>query len=74
MQPPRITLDAATDLKSGDITTVEGSPLVVAAQQDGKVTVNGAKIIQADIEASNGVIHAINAVLLPKGTMLAAAA
>jgi uncharacterized surface protein with fasciclin (FAS1) repeats len=65
---------AATDLKSGDITTVEGSPLVVAAQQDGKVTVNGAKIIQADIEASNGVIHAINAVLLPKGTMLAAAA
>ena len=65
---------AAKDLKSGDITTVEGTPLVVATQQDGKVTVNGAKILQADIDASNGVIHAINAVMLPKGTMLAAAA
>ena len=63
-----------TDLKSGDVTTVEGAPLVLATQQDGKVTVNGAKILQADIEASNGVIHAVNAVLLPKGTMLAAAA
>ena len=63
-----------TDLKTGDITTVEGTPLMLAIQQDGKVTVNGAKILQADIEASNGVIHAINAVILPKGTILAAAA
>ena len=63
-----------TDLKTGDITTVEGTPLMLVTQQDGKVTVNGAKILQADIEASNGVIHAINAVILPKGTMLAAAA
>jgi len=65
---------AAHELKSGDVTTVEGTPLLLTAQQDGKVTVNGAKILQADIEASNGVIHAIDAVLLPKGTMLAAAA
>jgi uncharacterized surface protein with fasciclin (FAS1) repeats len=32
--------------------------------------VNGAKFVQADIDASNGVIHAI----MPKGVMLAAAA
>ena len=30
------------------------------------VTVNGAKVIKADVKASNGVIHAIDTVLLPK--------
>jgi uncharacterized surface protein with fasciclin (FAS1) repeats len=30
--------------------------------------------VQADIDASNGVIHAIDAVIMPKGVMLAAAA
>jgi len=30
------------------------------------VTVNGAKIVKADIKCSNGVIHVIDAVLLPK--------
>jgi uncharacterized surface protein with fasciclin (FAS1) repeats len=65
---------AGNDLKTGEITTVEGTALVLATQQDGRVTVNGAKILQADIDASNGVIHAINAVLLPQGTTLAAAA
>jgi uncharacterized surface protein with fasciclin (FAS1) repeats len=36
--------------------------------------VNGAKVVQADIDASNGVIHAIDTVIMPKGWMLAAAA
>lgn len=31
------------------------------------VTVNGAKVVTADIACSNGVIHVIDAVLLPKG-------
>ncbi len=31
------------------------------------VTVNGAKVVTADVEASNGVIHVIDTVLLPKG-------
>jgi len=31
------------------------------------VTVNGAKVVTADIKCSNGVIHVIDAVLLPKG-------
>ena len=64
---------ASNDVKSGDIKTLEGTPLL-AALVDGKVTVNGAKVVQADIDASNGVIHAIDAVILPKGVMLAAAA
>ena len=64
---------AANDVKAGDIKTLEGTPLL-AALVDGKVTVNGAKVVQADIDASNGVIHAIDAVIMPKGVMLAAAA
>jgi len=32
---------------------------------DGNVTVNGANVIAADIMASNGVIHVVDAVLLP---------
>ena len=44
--------------------TVQGSEVAV----DGKdgVTVDGAKVIKADIETSNGVIHVIDAVILPK--------
>ena len=64
---------AANDVKAGDIKTLEGTPLL-AALVDGKVTVNGAKVVQADIDASNGVIHAIDAVIMPKGVMLASAA
>ena len=32
---------------------------------DGKVMINGANIVATDIEASNGVIHVIDAVILP---------
>jgi uncharacterized surface protein with fasciclin (FAS1) repeats len=64
---------ATNDVKAGDIKTLEGTPLL-AALVDGKVTVNGAKVVQADIDASNGVIHAIDGVIMPKGVMLAAAA
>jgi uncharacterized surface protein with fasciclin (FAS1) repeats len=64
---------AAKDLKAGDIKTLEGTPLMTT--WDGtKVTVNDAKIVQADIAASNGVIHAIDMVIMPKGTTLVAAA
>jgi len=56
----------AADLKDGqELTTVEGSKLKVTVK-DGKVTVGGAKVTAADIEASNGVIHVIDKVLLPQ--------
>jgi uncharacterized surface protein with fasciclin (FAS1) repeats len=64
---------AANDVKAGEIKTLEGTPLLAARDGD-KVTVNGAKVVQADISASNGVIHAIDAVIMPKGWTLAAAA
>jgi uncharacterized surface protein with fasciclin (FAS1) repeats len=44
--------------------TVEGSPVEVMAEA-GTVTVGDATVVQADVAASNGVIHAIDAVLVP---------
>jgi len=56
----------AADLKDGqELTTVEGGKLHVTVK-DGKVTVGGANVTSADIEASNGMIHVIDKVLLPK--------
>jgi len=56
----------AADLKDGEeLTTVEGGKLKVTVKE-GKVTVGGANVATADIAASNGLIHVIDKVLLPK--------
>ena len=55
----------STDLKDGqEITTVEGGKLKVAIK-NGKVMIGNANVTSADIEASNGVIHVIDKVLMP---------
>ncbi|ABA21530.1 Beta-Ig-H3/fasciclin [Trichormus variabilis ATCC 29413] len=54
----------STDLKSGEVKSVEGGTINVKVDKQG-VSVNDAKVIQADIKASNGVIHAIDTVILP---------
>ncbi|WP_111669679.1 fasciclin domain-containing protein [Algoriphagus litoralis] len=55
----------AADLKDGQkVTTLNGQELTVAIK-DGVVTINGAKVTAADLTGSNGVIHVIDAVLLP---------
>ena len=46
------------------ITTLEGSDLIVEVTDEG-VRVNGALVILADVVCSNGVIHVIDAVLIP---------
>lgn len=48
------------------VPTVNGDPLVVAGQGK-QVSVDGARLIKTDIQASNGVIHAIDNVLIPDG-------
>ena len=47
------------------LPTAQGQPLVVTVQAAGGVRVDGANIVQTDIRASNGVIHVIDAVILP---------
>jgi uncharacterized surface protein with fasciclin (FAS1) repeats len=55
----------AADVKTGKVKTVNGKELDVKAWS-GKVTVDGAKVTAADVAASNGVIHVIDTVVLPK--------
>jgi len=47
-----------------EATTLEGDTIAISASDAG-VTVDGASVIATDIEASNGVIHVINAVIVP---------
>jgi uncharacterized surface protein with fasciclin (FAS1) repeats len=54
----------AKDVKAGGVKTVQGSELMLGTT--GGVTVNQAKVVQADVVASNGVIHVIDSVVLPK--------
>ncbi|MFT6534407.1 MAG: putative surface protein with fasciclin (FAS1) repeats [Alpinimonas sp.] len=54
---------AADVVKLTSATTVEGSDVSIDAT-DG-VKVNGANVVTADIECDNGVIHVVDAVLLP---------
>lgn len=53
----------AADVKDGEVATVEGQNVTLSTAEG--VTVNGAKVFQADVVGKNGVLHAIDAVLLP---------
>ena len=60
----------AGKVMSGDLsnnmmaTTVQGGDVTIMTE--GGVTVNGANVVTADIETSNGVIHVVDAVILPE--------
>ncbi|MCY7278537.1 MAG: fasciclin domain-containing protein, partial [Phormidesmis sp. CAN_BIN44] len=55
-------------LKPGAVKTLEGQTLNV---QTGKqVTVNDARVSQPDIQASNGVIHVIDRIIVPPNVKL----
>ena len=53
----------AADVKAGDVTTLEGSTFAITTE--GGVKVNESKVTATDVAASNGVIHVIDAVLVP---------
>jgi uncharacterized surface protein with fasciclin (FAS1) repeats len=53
-------------MKMSTAKTLDGQSLAIAVH-DGTVTVNNAKVVKADIPASNGVIHVIDTVLIPEG-------
>lgn len=61
----------STDLSDGQVlTTVQGSELTVSIKNGEVVLTDAAggmsKVIQADIEAENGVVHVIDSVVLPQ--------
>ncbi len=51
------------DVKPGKVKTVQGQALTLSTS--GGVKVDNAKVVKADIAASNGVIHVIDTVVLP---------
>ncbi|MGL4575219.1 MAG: fasciclin domain-containing protein [Burkholderiaceae bacterium] len=55
----------AKDVKPGAVKTVQGGSFMVKAE-GGKVMVDGATVTKTDIAASNGVIHVIDSVIMPK--------
>jgi uncharacterized surface protein with fasciclin (FAS1) repeats len=59
----------AREVKAGEVMTLQGSTLT-ADKAFGDLSVNGARITQRDVVATNGIIHAIDAVILPKNWQL----
>ncbi|TVP61609.1 MAG: fasciclin domain-containing protein [Nodularia sp. (in: Bacteria)] len=56
----------SSQLTSGEVNTVEGSPVAVDVDDATQtITVNDARVTQADIPASNGIVHVIDQVILP---------
>ena len=64
----RVTGDEATDLKSA--TSLQGQTLRINSTKDG-LKINDAKVLTPDVEATNGVIHIIDTVLLPSASATA---
>lgn len=58
-------LPAAKVVKRDTIKTLNGRRVHVRVR-DGKVFVGGARVVTPDVAASNGVIHVINKVLIPR--------
>jgi uncharacterized surface protein with fasciclin (FAS1) repeats len=56
---------SAQVVKMSSAKTVNGQDVEISVNM-GTVMINNAKVVKADIEASNGVIHVIDTVLLPK--------
>jgi uncharacterized surface protein with fasciclin (FAS1) repeats len=53
----------AADVAAGDVNTLEGSAFAISTE--GGVKVNASNVTATDVPASNGVIHVIDAVLVP---------
>jgi uncharacterized surface protein with fasciclin (FAS1) repeats len=60
--PGRVTAEQAGELKEAN--TVNGKPLRISTRGEA-VMVNEARVVNADVAASNGVIHVIDTVMLP---------
>jgi uncharacterized surface protein with fasciclin (FAS1) repeats len=57
----------ASEVRTGAVNSLNGRPLYLEAGS-GAVTANGVQVVQPDIQAENGVIHAVGRVILPTET------
>ncbi len=55
----------AADLTNGEVTTMNGEKIKIDIDGE-KIEINDTKVFSADVPASNGVMHSIGAVLVPK--------
>lgn len=61
---PAEVMSSAIGMQTLEPATVQGATVKVVGSADG-VTVGDAKVVTADVDASNGVIHVIDKVLMP---------
>ncbi len=65
-----VQLDSEAIAGATTLTAASNATITVEVDADGNIVLNGvAKIINADIIASNGVIHEIDTVLIPEGLL-----
>ena len=60
-----VDASAALGLAPTTVETLNGNDIAVTKRDDANLYVNLSKVVDYDIEASNGVIHVIDSVLLP---------
>jgi uncharacterized surface protein with fasciclin (FAS1) repeats len=65
--PGKVMAADVLKMKSGNPKTVNGQTVAIVVR-DGKVFVDGAQVVTTDIVATNGVIHVIDAVIMPKAS------
>ena len=64
--PGKVMAADVLKMKSGQPATVNGQKVNIVVR-DGKVFVDGAQVVTTDIVTTNGVIHVIDSVIMPKG-------
>lgn len=60
-------IDVATAVAEGTLPTMAGESITVTTAEDDTVLVDGIQVLEPDIEADNGLLHALDGVLLPPG-------
>jgi uncharacterized surface protein with fasciclin (FAS1) repeats len=61
----KVLADQIPQASNTPVTTLNSQPIYATRTASGSVFINGVSVIKANIEATNGVVHAINRVLMP---------
>ena len=60
-----VSVSTALDIAPSKVETVQGGDVAVTSRSDEYLYINTSKVVDYDIEASNGVIHVVDSVILP---------